>query len=103
VVFAGTESPKSLNVYVAHVQDSFLDRLSYPNRDPLPNSGLDIYHWNVSAEPFQTLPQRLDWALRRTCSGKTHNAEDNDELQRMRGQKRKRDCDSNNATESHGR
>lgn len=54
----------SFNLYVAHVQEPFLDRLSFPSRRPPGNSELDIHRRHISPEPSETLAQRLLGALR---------------------------------------
>ncbi|KAK3303823.1 uncharacterized protein B0T15DRAFT_513955 [Chaetomium strumarium] len=37
--------PMPLNLYVAHVKASFLDKLDFPSQESQPDSELDIYHW----------------------------------------------------------
>ena len=73
MLFTGMDWPnKSVNLYVAHVQAAFLDRLDFPSQEPAVGSGLDIDHWHIPGEPFQTLPERVCQALRPEGYGKTH-------------------------------
>ena len=82
ILFTGMEAPnrstgmdwprKSVNLYVAHVQASFLDRFDFPSQEPAVASSLDIDHWHIPAKPFQTLSERVCQALRPEGYGKTH-------------------------------
>lgn len=58
-LFPGRDQPTSLNIYMANVQAAFLDKLDFPDKEPAVNSGLDIYHRQISTLPLQTLPRRL--------------------------------------------
>jgi hypothetical protein len=79
------------NLYVAHVKTSFLDKLDFPNQEPQPDSGLDIYHWRIPAKPFSSLARRLTHALTMDCCGETHDAGDVENVKLGVGRKRKRD------------
>jgi hypothetical protein len=92
LIFTGEGRPKSLNLYVAHVRTLFLDKLDFPGEEPVVNSGLDICHWHIPAEPFQTLPQRLCRALTLHCCGETHDSRvPGDSCETSTRSKRKRD------------
>ncbi|KAH6630548.1 hypothetical protein B0J18DRAFT_421475 [Chaetomium sp. MPI-SDFR-AT-0129] len=93
ILFTGKGRPKPINLYVAHVQASFLDKLDFPNQEPTVGSGLDIDHWHIPAEPFQTLPQRVCQALRPDGYGKTH-VRNLEESSGKTGKKRKMDVAS---------
>lgn len=79
---------------MAHVRACFLDKLDFPGQEPPINSGLDIYHWHIAAEPFPTLAQRLSRALRLGYYGGAQDAESTSDIRERLGQKRKRDVDS---------
>jgi hypothetical protein len=98
LLFTGDGRPKSLNLYVAHVRACFLDKLDFPGEEPLVNSSLDIYHWHVPAEPFQTLPQRLCQALTIHCCRETYDSRTLGDSCESTGRKRKRDIDSDHRT-----
>ena len=91
LLFTGEGRPKSLNLYVAHVRACFLDKLDFPSKEPRVNSGLDIHHWHIPAEPFQTLPQRLCRTLTLYCCGETHDARGRGDFRGMTGKNRKRE------------
>jgi hypothetical protein len=59
----GVDSPPSLHVYAADVSVSFLDKLDHPHVDPEPASGLNVTHFLVPAEPYETLRGRLVHAI----------------------------------------
>lgn len=63
ILCTGDGYPKPINVYVAHVCSSFLQKLDFLGLEPAADSGLDITHWHVPAEPFQTLSYRVYRAL----------------------------------------
>ncbi|KAK3900745.1 hypothetical protein C8A05DRAFT_35595 [Staphylotrichum tortipilum] len=63
ILCTGEGHPKPINIYVAHVRSSFLNKLDFPDLEPAAGSGLDITHWRVPTEPFQTLPHRVCRAL----------------------------------------
>ena len=94
ILCTGEEQPKSVNLYVAHVQASFLDKLDFPSQEPAAGAGLDIDHWHIPAEPFQTLPRRVCQALMRLDGdGKTHVGNLGESSGKV-GKKRKRDVAS---------
>jgi len=72
ILVAGAGKPRPFHLYVAHVQARFLDKLDFPSQEPAVDSGLDIGHWHIAAEPFRTLPHRLCRALRPGRYQETH-------------------------------
>jgi hypothetical protein len=82
---------------VTRVKASFLDRLDFPSQEPAVGSGLDIDHWHIPAEPFQTLPQRVCQTLKPHGYGKTHLKNLGESLGNA-GKKRKRDVASDGRT-----
>jgi hypothetical protein len=84
----------AFNLYVAHVQDSFLDKFDFPTQEPQPESGLDIFHWRIPPEPIETLPERLTRALMLDCCGKTPDARSPNGCWQGLGQKRQRENDT---------
>ncbi|KAH6847570.1 hypothetical protein B0I37DRAFT_375367 [Chaetomium sp. MPI-CAGE-AT-0009] len=97
ILFTGEGRPKPINLYVAHVQASFLDKLDFPSREPAVSSGLDIDHWHIPAKPSQTLPQRVCQTLRLDGSVKTHVGNLGEPSSKA-GKKRKRDIASDERT-----
>jgi hypothetical protein len=97
ILLTGQGRPKPINLYVAHVQASFLDKLDFPSQEPAVGSSLDIDHWHIPAEPFQTLSQRVCQALRLNGYGKAH-IRNHGESSVKAGKKRKRDVASDERT-----
>lgn len=97
ILFVGEERSKSVNLYKAHVQASFLDKLEFPSQEPAVGLGLDVDHWHIPAEPFQTLPRRVCQALRPDGYGKTHVGSLG-EASGKAGKKRERDVASDERT-----
>ncbi|KAK4130232.1 hypothetical protein BT67DRAFT_445867 [Trichocladium antarcticum] len=97
ILATGDGRPKPVNLYVAYVKASFLDRLDFPSQNPAVSSGLDIDHWHIPAEPFQTLPQRVCQTLKPDGYRKTHLKNLSESLGKA-GKKRKRDVASDRRT-----
>ncbi|KAK3363790.1 hypothetical protein B0T25DRAFT_528461 [Lasiosphaeria hispida] len=99
VLVFGDGWPKPIHVYVACVQARFLDKLDFPSREPAVDSGLDIDHWRIAAEPFQTLPYRVSRVLRPGHYQGTHTGSLGEAWGRAR-EKRKQEGDG--TLDEHG-
>lgn len=97
ILLTGKGRPKPINLYVADVQASFLNKLDFPSQEPAVGSSLDIDHWYIPAKPFQTLSQRVCQALRLNGYGKAH-IRNLSESSVKAGKKRKRDIASDERT-----